>query len=392
MNGKYCVLAVGAAMLPMLAGATIAAAQSADALKPSVKAAYEASATIETGTPGIRTFALPPRGFDPLAASDEQLAHFGFPPRPDAKTAPDANARWVRAMSAAKNRVTRPMVSSAVRRMPPVSNLPMRTRPDGIRASVDGTPATGSSYNWSGIVNTSKATHYSSKDNSNSYYYVVSEFNVPVAQQAFASGGGTICDGGYDIASVWNGIDGFNNGDVLQGGTESYAYCNGGDAFTGYVAWVEWYPSYAEIPEFDVNPGDDFFVETWNTSSTNGYVWIEDLTTQTSGTYNLVPTEKPYLVGNSAEYVVERPCCSGGNFYPLVNYVADFWAFNYAQTFKEYFETGKTDYPGSSSSATWLLSMLDDAGDQSISVPTSTGNESIYFNDENCAYSGGCTP
>jgi hypothetical protein len=41
--------------------------------------------------------------------------------------------------------------------------------------------------------------------------YVISVFNVPVAQDAIG-----FCDGATDWEVSWNGIDGYNNGDVLQ--------------------------------------------------------------------------------------------------------------------------------------------------------------------------------
>jgi len=46
----------------------------------SVKAVYEASATVRTNIEGIRTFNAPPANFNPLKASDEELATYGFPP------------------------------------------------------------------------------------------------------------------------------------------------------------------------------------------------------------------------------------------------------------------------------------------------------------------------
>jgi hypothetical protein len=55
-------------------------------------------------------------------------------------------------------------------------------------------------YNWSGFVNTNKLKKYNSKT---SFYYVVSEFNVPTVNQPFGS-----CDGGWDWEVSWNGIDG----------------------------------------------------------------------------------------------------------------------------------------------------------------------------------------
>jgi hypothetical protein len=36
----------------------------------------------------------PPAGFDPLTASDNELKRYGFPPRPNAKRAPEAYKQW----------------------------------------------------------------------------------------------------------------------------------------------------------------------------------------------------------------------------------------------------------------------------------------------------------
>ena len=36
----------------------------------------------------------PPANLDPLSASDEELEQYGFPPRPDPLSAPEAYAHW----------------------------------------------------------------------------------------------------------------------------------------------------------------------------------------------------------------------------------------------------------------------------------------------------------
>ena len=41
---------------------------------------------IPTNLPGVKTALAPPDGFDPLAAWDDELATYGFPPRPDEDT------------------------------------------------------------------------------------------------------------------------------------------------------------------------------------------------------------------------------------------------------------------------------------------------------------------
>ncbi len=353
------------------------------------RAVYDASAFVPTNLQGVRTFSAPPAGFNPLAATDEEIATYGFPPRPPQNDA-DHYAQWARAMAAAKNRW------SGELKVTDISHGPMRPAAAPAEASALGetVPTTGYSSNWSAFVNTSTLTKW---NKTSSFYQVVSEFNVPVAQQAFkssASESGNVCDGGWDMESSWNGIDGF--GDqyaLLQGGTLSASYCSGGTTQTMYWAWIEWWPN-SSIGEFSVNPGDDFYVATWDTSATQGYVYLEDLTTQTWSTYGLQPPSgKPGLIGNSAEYVVERPCCRGSNLYPLANYVQDYWANSWAVTFNE----SQKDlaiyyYPGSIATSNYLVNMLDDAGNQTISVPAAQGKYGILFQNENCAYLGGCTP
>jgi hypothetical protein len=365
---------VTATIVPFCASATLASAQTA-----AVKQAYEASHVIPTNIPGITTFQAPPAGFDAINASDQELTVYGMPPRPDSRAAPDAYAKWAAAMSRPTTRVTGRLTDMHV------------ASTNGVRAGAAAAPTSeegGSSvsyYNWSGVANTVPGlTSWNAK---NSFYYVVSEFNVPVAEQAFNGKGGYVCDGGWDIEVSWNGIDGFNNGDVLQGGSYSAASCKGGSKSTYYCGWVEWYPSYNILCQFGVNPGDDMFVETWDTSSTNGYVYIQDNTLGISSVVHLQPKEPPYLVGNSAEYIVERPCCNNGHDYPLANYVQDFWADSYAYTFAYTLE-----YPGLATSSTYLITMLNDQGTQAISTAYTAGNNGVVFQDENCARNGGCTP
>ena len=45
-------------------------------------------------------YPAPPAGFDPTTASDIALEVYGFPPRPDPTTAPQAHAHWRRLVSA----------------------------------------------------------------------------------------------------------------------------------------------------------------------------------------------------------------------------------------------------------------------------------------------------
>jgi hypothetical protein len=76
----------------------------ASAESDAVRAIRASAATIPPNIPGIYTYAAPPKSFNPVTATDEELATYGFPPRPDKKTNPGQYAMWERAMIAAKIR------------------------------------------------------------------------------------------------------------------------------------------------------------------------------------------------------------------------------------------------------------------------------------------------
>jgi len=350
------------------------------AQREQVSAIYEAASTRETNIAGVHTFEAPPYGFNALSAGDEELAVYGFPPRPSPQADPAGFAHWAKAMTASRTRWSGELKPTSF------YSRPARMVPAPAGTPITAAPKTGASLNWSGFINTNTLKKYNTKT---SFYYVLSEFNVPVVNQP-----ANTCDGGWDLESSWNGIDGFQDqGALLQGGSLSGAYCRGNTRSWLYYAWVEWFPAYAALEEFTVNPGDDLFVETWDTSATQGYVYLADLTTGIYGTYGLTPNGGAGLIGNSAEYVVERPCCQGTNFYPLANYVLDFWAGSYAVNFNQYNNgTAPTFYPGSTAATNYLIDMIDDKDTQVISAPTAQGKYGILFDASGCATSGGCTP
>jgi len=339
------------------------------------RAIYASAATIQTNVAGIHSYSEPPADFKPLTASDEMLATYGFPPRPDRLANPQKYAAWERAMLAAKHRQT-----GELKLHPEAMSHPIQlSKIQPQSAGGSGTPVTYSSPNWSGIANGNNLTKWNTKT---SFDEVYSQFNVPVVQQPFGS-----CDGGTDWEVTWNGIDGFKNETVLQGGSSSQAYCNNNQTSQTYYAWVEWWPSYPIIEVFSVNPGDDMYVDTYSTNGgcNPGNVYVEDMTTLTWGTYQIDWQTGPCLVGNSAEIVVERPWGDDNNYYPLANYIWDF-ALSWSH------EINGTEFgPGNTTSETYLFDMTDDKGDQIISYPVAEGKNSAYFYDTNCAFSGGCT-
>ena len=171
-----------------------------------------------TNLPGITTTAAPPAGFDPLRASDADLAYYGFPPRPNDYTGDYKS--WAEAMAASQERIVPVLEQTNIYHGP---------------ATKGPSPAANeaASYNWSGAVHTNSAKSYGKS----SYYYAYSDITVPTAKQASGA-----CTGGWDYGSGWVGIDGWSSKDVLQDGIEFDAYCKGKTKATFYSAWFEWYP------------------------------------------------------------------------------------------------------------------------------------------------------
>jgi Peptidase A4 family len=370
-----------------------------------------AAPRIQTSVQGVTAIAGAPKGFNPFSASNRQLLSYGLPQAPDKTAQPEAYSQWEKAMlalqacserSQAQGRTTSPAGAAQVCQGTDVAAQPYSSTNaksgTGVKSNIDGTSSI-TFTNWSGIANTNKDKTWNSKT---SFDEVVSIWNVPVSDHPF---GNLPCDEGPWYEVTWNGVDGFpsggGGGDVVQGG--SYIYWDGGGCggSINYYGWVEWYPSYPILVIYcgsspcPVSPGDDFYVVTEPASGFNEqFVFVEDETQLWYGTFGLTYKTGPGVVGSSAEYIVERPCCNGsGDPLPLNNYIWDFFDDSFA-----YDGAGKLFYPGSTTASTYLISMCDDACDQDISTPEGYGTAgfqgrySIWMTDENCAYSGGCTP
>lgn len=274
--------------------------------------------------PGATTFDAPPAGFDPINASDEELQYHGFAPRPNQATEPKAYATWVKAMQHSHTRMVPALEQTTIFHGPAKPQKLANPTAVESNAALSQQPSnTLYSGNWSGYVDFSGASSYGST----SYYYIVNDMVIPVAKQYG-------CDGGWDWGSEWNGIDGWGSGDVLQAGVEFDAYCSGSTKSQYYSAWYEWYP-YGEvrISSLPVTPGDDIFVEVWHTSSTQGYAYLVNENTNQYVEIGFTAYPGYPLVGNSAEWVVERPSV-GGSLATLSDYTdIPFWnAYAYTES------------------------------------------------------------
>jgi hypothetical protein len=266
---------------------------------------------IPTNVASIEAVQAPPAGFNPLIASDATLEAYAYPPRPDALKHPAEFAKWKRAMAVKTTRTFGDLKQTGRYHGPAALT--------GVHRDYGQRNTTYNSSNWSGFVNLNNLTSYNTKT---SFYYIISDLVIPQVTNPTCSG--------WDYAAEWVGIDGWNSNDVLQAGIGTDAAC--GNAQTTY-AWIEWYPySESEIP-LAVAPGDDMFIEVWDTSSTVGYAYVENISTGQVEEYKLTAPNGYKLVGNSAEWIVEAPGVNGSQA-TLADFGYDiFWgaaAYNFA--------------------------------------------------------------
>jgi hypothetical protein len=378
-------ICAGVTCVSLAAGAAVSAADRVtDASEP-----YAKSATVATNMPGIRTFADAPKGFDPITAGDADLAAYGFPPRPDPTAEPDHYATWKRAMTAARIRWHGALKAipneTAAGDVAVVGTEPMS--PD----LAQGAPATPSSLNWAGVVLTKSLTKWNSGQSFRDIYTIMT---VPVGQPSFGSG----CDPYHPYrARTWAGLNGYVKNSPVQLAGGQGALIGGFQAFidcftveTNYSAIFGWDPGVLD-EAFPVHPGDLVYTEVSSPPQGiyNSYLFIEDLTTLTYSAYS-IPVDYTFI-GNSAEWVVERPCCDfGGYLFPLINSIATYFDGGAALD-----NGGHTLYPGSQATSAQVISMRDDTNDQNILdvYSGSAGYEGLHgisLNTTGCAYTGGC--
>jgi Peptidase A4 family len=382
------------AILGVLGSLVVTLATLATAESDAVRAIRASAAIVPTNVPGIRSYAEPPKDFNPLMATDAELATYGFPPRPDKQAHPRHYADWEEAMKAAKIRWNGKLkvLPSGGRRSvaADLSPLPQAVRPDAGPSELNVT-------NASGVIRSNNQTVWSSK---NSFDVILARFSVPVAQFAFGSN----CSQDYANEFTFVGIDdsiyaGTNNTEVFQpgmvGGLATAVFCNPNQ--TEYLAYFGWAPM-ALLGTFTVNPGDVVWVEVQVLDANDANVFLQDVSTRTFESYAVSTCEAGVcanLRGRTLGWTVSRGCCEGpgpNGEWPLANTTHIFLGGGYAEN-----ASAKEFYPGTETANTEILVMLDDGLDQAIETVSqgSTGFEgsgSLLFSTTGCAQSGGCTP
>jgi hypothetical protein len=149
----------------------------------------------------------------------------------------------------------------------------------------------GTSANWSGYVLSGQQ----------GYNIISATWRVPAVASTST----------FTDSAAWIGIDGANNSNLIQAGTEQ-GYQPGSGAF--YDAWWEIFPG-SEAVMFKVRPGDNIVVSISHVTTAQWSIYLADTNTGQSfsklETYNGPQT--------SAEFVQEAPTVNG-SVVPLAHY------------------------------------------------------------------------
>ncbi len=316
------------------------------------RSSTQTSESVETNIPGIMAYRATPKAFDAETASELELARYGLPPRPNPEKSVQAYKVWKELVQASHERVIPELTESNIYHGPikitssetkrlPTGSIPLQTQI------------------WSGFVITDPNNVFSLPGVVAAYY------TVPGVDPCLKLGPRL-------WSSNWVGVDGFTyngvgSGDVFQVGTSSDADCTqGANNHQLYYAWVEWYPNAALIAnqQVPILPGDSMFICT-STMYGRYVVTVRNKTRGKSFSLPMSPPAGTHLVGNSIEWIVERPQVNGSQT-DLAFYTRSAW-----QTMLGNYQTGALQYrPSSAPTGTsYTLTMLNQAG-IAISTPT----------------------
>jgi len=239
----------------------------------------------------------PPKDFNPLSASDDDLLNYGLPPRPDKASCPEQYDEWEQLLSQPLTLV--PSTLKILDQSPvpvPVQSTPGQTE-----------KANRQSGHWSGAVNNDLEEGYKFKIVSASW-----TVSRPYPQNwAWTTSG---WKSGNFRAGTWVGIDGYHTShDVLQAGTaQRCVTSNGGDMKVVTFPWIEWYPAHVvEISGFEVNPGDLVTVQVGafdlspSGPVTRGFVFFCNRSACTYFSAVIKAPDGISLQGDTAEWIVE---------------------------------------------------------------------------------------
>jgi hypothetical protein len=238
-------------------------------------------------------YLVPPYGFDPLIATDDELERYCFPSRP-ALSSTDYT-EWEALMS---NYTGTPDPQIETKKVP--------TKKSTMVSSTLKTTAPTTQYanNWSGYVaylNTSSTTYYNQ---------VQTDYTHPSISSI----------SGWCYNAYWVGLGGWNSGNLVQAGTATIDIAD-------HFAWYEYLSDTAtsvniqRITSLPINAGDSIHVYISFQKANNKFeYYVANNTTGQSAAAYITLSYVDYLDGTTAEWVVERTTGASGSLFQLGNY------------------------------------------------------------------------
>lgn len=236
---------------------------------------------------------VPPTDFEPLEATDEQLARYCFPARPDVADQ-EAYAAWVELMANYSGTPEPEMLFT-------IKMDELEEVDETMVYTASATSITNSySYNWSGYIadlGSSSTTYYTQ---------VQADYEEPAISSSTASDD-------Y-VNSYWVGLGGHNSGKLVQAGTGTIG------ANTHY-AWYEYLSDTGSTVSvqpvsLNVNAGDDMHVYiSFQRSNDLFSYYIANNTTGKSASGTVTLDAAMQYDGTTAEWIVERSTVSGSLAY-----------------------------------------------------------------------------
>lgn len=231
----------------------------------------------------ILAFSRPPAHFDPTTAEDRLLLAYGYPRRPLRESA--LLAEWTDAVGRLGT-----YVEPKFGPRPRLGGSAPGPRPRSVTAGPE------TSDNWSGVVVHAPA--------GKTFKWVRGSWTMPKATWTGPNAANEI--------SSWVGIDGDGSGDVLQAGVDTSILIDGDLTLVKHYAWIEWFPLSAKpvVESLPVEPGHQVDVLICG-SGNRAEIFFSNLTLGIYTSFPIYAPDSTTLLGNSAEWIVERPSENG---------------------------------------------------------------------------------
>ena len=251
---------------------------------------------------------LPPKGFEPLKASNSELVKYGYPARPDEGKHPKHLEKW-------SSFLARPIQVIA----PEFAIIRSGRQPANSTTQGDAS-ANATSSNWSGAVVVSPPS-------GQTFNTVSGSWVVPNAWPPLSAWNGTGWNNGSWESVSWIGIDGYTaQQSILQAGTKSVVTVTNGTVTHSSWAWFEWYPLFeTQFSNFQVSPGDTVHFLLCSTSPTQGVVIVNNISSNKGTSINIsAPSAATALAGKNVEWILEDDTL-GSSPAPFSDYGAEFF-------------------------------------------------------------------